>query len=87
MGVELARRGIRSGYHKLGRGEIVLWALRVSIISVRMVYCSITFNSYSHASHGQKSTKIFVSHCSPEPILALAELAELSRALPADQIA
>jgi hypothetical protein len=38
MGVELARRGIRSGYHKLGRGEIVLWALCVSIISVRMVY-------------------------------------------------
>jgi hypothetical protein len=26
------------------------------------VYCSITFNSYSHASHPQKPTKKFVSH-------------------------
>jgi SOS response regulatory protein OraA/RecX len=25
-------------------------------------YCSISFNSYGHMSHAQKSTKIFVSH-------------------------
>jgi hypothetical protein len=42
-------------------------------------YCSITFNLYSHASHGQKPTKIFVSHCITEQILALAELAERCR--------
>jgi hypothetical protein len=50
------------------------------------VYCSISFNLYGHMSHGQKSTKIFVSHPLTEAILGLAEQAELSRGVPVDQI-
>jgi hypothetical protein len=63
-------------------------AYRVTCRRVRdqNTYCSISFNSYGHASHSQKPTKIFVSHPVKEAILGLAELAELSRALPVDQI-
>jgi hypothetical protein len=67
-------------------GEII-WYSASSLFGQEMMaaqyHCSISFNSYGHASHGRKSTQIFVSHCITEPTLALAELAELRRALPA----
>ncbi|KAJ6479837.1 hypothetical protein C8R45DRAFT_1156044 [Mycena sanguinolenta] len=51
------------------------------------VYCPISFNSYGHMSHAPIRTKIFVGHSVTKGILALAELAEVNREMPADQTA
>jgi hypothetical protein len=50
---------------------------------------TVVFRSICIVMHhmAKNLRNFFVSHCITEPILALAELAELSRALPADQIA
>jgi hypothetical protein len=49
--------------------KCALWTPYSSLLKARLLqvhksyrYCSITFNSYSHASHPQKPTKKFVSH-------------------------